>query len=152
MLPQSQTEGILTTRLGELGGRVHRPYRATVGTPTQENATVTITGPDGAQHSTHAPCVLGGDGMHSTVRQAADIGFAGGRYPQSFVLADVEMDWPLPPVEADISRAPTAIGRTNPTGRGHRQPAAQGSGCRRRPNEVLPHQADSPILSSETPR
>jgi 2-polyprenyl-6-methoxyphenol hydroxylase-like FAD-dependent oxidoreductase len=102
MLPQSQTEAILTTRLGELGGHVHRPYRATAVTPTREGAAVTISGPDGELHSTYARYVVGADGMHSTVRQAADIGFAGGRYPQSFVLADVEMDWPMPPLEVQV--------------------------------------------------
>ena len=46
--------------------------------------------------------VVGADGMHSAVRQSAGIGFTGDRYPQSFVLADVRMDWPLPPTEVQL--------------------------------------------------
>jgi 2-polyprenyl-6-methoxyphenol hydroxylase-like FAD-dependent oxidoreductase len=37
--------------------------------------------------------VLGADGMHSAVRKASGIGFTGSAYGESFVLADVEMDW-----------------------------------------------------------
>jgi hypothetical protein len=31
--------------------------------------------------------------MHSAVREASGIGFTGSSYAQSFVLADVTMDW-----------------------------------------------------------
>jgi 2-polyprenyl-6-methoxyphenol hydroxylase-like FAD-dependent oxidoreductase len=37
--------------------------------------------------------VVGADGMHSIVRRSASIGFNGDSYEDSFVLADVEMDW-----------------------------------------------------------
>jgi 2-polyprenyl-6-methoxyphenol hydroxylase-like FAD-dependent oxidoreductase len=40
-----------------------------------------------------AAYVVGADGMHSTVRDAAGIGFTGSAYAESFVLADVLMDW-----------------------------------------------------------
>jgi 2-polyprenyl-6-methoxyphenol hydroxylase-like FAD-dependent oxidoreductase len=102
MLPQSQTEAILTARLIELGGRTRRPYRVTAVTPTTGGAVLAITGPDGSQRSTHARYVIGADGMHSTVRQSAGIGFTGGRYRQSFLLADILMDWPLPPTEVQL--------------------------------------------------
>src|SRR5262249_41580429 len=39
--------------------------------------------------------VVGADGMHSMVRTAAGIEFEGAAYAESFVLADVHMDWPL---------------------------------------------------------
>jgi 2-polyprenyl-6-methoxyphenol hydroxylase-like FAD-dependent oxidoreductase len=41
----------------------------------------------------HARYVIGADGMHSLVRQTAGIGFTGGSYEESFVLADVAMTW-----------------------------------------------------------
>jgi 2-polyprenyl-6-methoxyphenol hydroxylase-like FAD-dependent oxidoreductase len=102
MLPQSQTEAILTARLAELGGRTRRPCRVATVTPTTGGAILAITGPDGSQRSTHARYVIGADGMQSTVRQSAGIGFTGGRYRQSFLLADVRMDWPLPPTEVQL--------------------------------------------------
>ena len=33
--------------------------------------------------------------MHSVVREAAGIAFEGARYEESFVLADIHMDWAL---------------------------------------------------------
>lgn len=35
--------------------------------------------------------VVGADGMHSTVREQAGIGFAGGEFAESFTLADVRL-------------------------------------------------------------
>jgi len=40
--------------------------------------------------------------MHSVVRQQAAIPFIGGDYEESFVLADVEMDWPLDREEVSL--------------------------------------------------
>jgi 2-polyprenyl-6-methoxyphenol hydroxylase-like FAD-dependent oxidoreductase len=39
--------------------------------------------------------LAGCDGAHSLVREQAAIPFEGGEYEESFVLADVEMDWPI---------------------------------------------------------
>ena len=99
MVPQSRTEQILTARLEELGGRVHRPYAATKVAP---DGTLTLTGPDRIERTVRARYVIGADGMHSRVREDAGIAFSGGRYAQSFVLADVRMDWPLPPAEVQL--------------------------------------------------
>ncbi len=43
----------------------------------------------------HATWVVGCDGSHSLVREQASIPFEGEAYDESFLLADVEMDWPL---------------------------------------------------------
>ena len=40
--------------------------------------------------------LVGCDGAHSTVRETLGMRFEGATYPQSFVLADVRMDWGLP--------------------------------------------------------
>jgi 2-polyprenyl-6-methoxyphenol hydroxylase-like FAD-dependent oxidoreductase len=92
MLPQSRTEAILNERLAELGGRVQRPYTATEVTTAHDGATLAVTGPDGQRQTVQARYVVGADGMHSSIREAAGITFTGGRYAQSFVLADVRMD------------------------------------------------------------
>lgn len=102
MLSQSRTEAILDERLTELGGLVRRPYVATAVTTTADGATVAVTGPGGEPHTVRARYVVGADGMHSAVREAAGIGFAGGRYDQTFMLADVRMDWPLPAREVQL--------------------------------------------------
>jgi len=40
--------------------------------------------------------------MHSVVREQSAIPFIGGNYEESFVLADVEMDWPLDRQEVSL--------------------------------------------------
>ncbi|MGW4898120.1 FAD-dependent monooxygenase [Kitasatospora sp. NPDC004240] len=89
LTPQYETEAVLLARLRELGGDVTRPYEVT---EVRQNAdAVTVTMRTGEQ--LRAAYAVGADGMHSVVREAAGIGFTGGSYGQSFVLADVTMDW-----------------------------------------------------------
>jgi 2-polyprenyl-6-methoxyphenol hydroxylase-like FAD-dependent oxidoreductase len=102
MLPQWRTEAILTRRLEELGGRVARPYRVTGVTAQPHGAQVAVEAPDGRRETVTARYVIGADGMASAVRESAGIPFTGGRYDQSFVLADVRMEWPLPADEVQL--------------------------------------------------
>lgn len=95
-LPQSQTEAILTRRLEALGGRIARGYEATAVRQEQDAATVDIVDAAGTTQTVRTRFVVGADGYHSAVRAAAGIGFVAGTYAQSFVLADVRMDWPFP--------------------------------------------------------
>ena len=88
VVPQYETEDVLASRLRQLGGQVHRPYE--VADVTQDAAGATLTTTTG--ETLRAAHVVGADGMHSVVRQAAGIGFEGGSYPESFVLADVKLE------------------------------------------------------------
>ncbi|WP_047492683.1 FAD-dependent monooxygenase [Terriglobus sp. TAA 43] len=96
-LPQNLTEEILVAKLRELGGSIHRPIEVTSLTQSADSATVTYTAAGTLVQELRGRWVVGCDGLHSTVRQATDIAFTGGNYEESFVLADVEMDWPLSP-------------------------------------------------------
>ncbi|TQF06673.1 FAD-binding protein [Kitasatospora acidiphila] len=89
LTPQSTTERVLRERLEALGGTVHRPYQ--VADLAQDADGVVLTMSTGER--LRAAYAVGADGMHSTVREAAGIGFTGGSYDESFVLADVRMDW-----------------------------------------------------------
>jgi 2-polyprenyl-6-methoxyphenol hydroxylase-like FAD-dependent oxidoreductase len=95
MLPQDVTEAVLAERLTALGGTIHRGVTATAVRQTDDAAAVTVLTPAGEQ-TIRARYVVGGDGMHSTVRAATAIDYAGARYAESFVLADVHMDWATP--------------------------------------------------------
>ena len=95
MVPQSTTERLLLERLEELGGSVLRPKTLTA--ITQDPDGVTATFDDG--DVIRARYVVGADGMHSDVREQAGIGFEGGAYGESFVLADVRLDGDAPPDE-----------------------------------------------------
>jgi 2-polyprenyl-6-methoxyphenol hydroxylase-like FAD-dependent oxidoreductase len=98
MIPQSVTEEVLLARLHALGGEVHRPYEV-VGADQDETG-VTVTTATG--ETVRARQVVGADGMHSVVRERSGVGFTGDSYPQSFVLADVRMDWALPGDEVQL--------------------------------------------------
>ncbi|HWF29586.1 MAG TPA: FAD-dependent monooxygenase [Mycobacterium sp.] len=87
MLSQEHTERLLLERLNELGGEVIRPKTLT--RVTQDADGVTASFDDG--HTIRASYIVGTDGMHSTVREQAGIGFAGGEFAESFTLADVRL-------------------------------------------------------------
>src|SRR4051794_17285592 len=88
MLPQSRTEAILTKRLSELDGLVHRPWVVTSVDDAGTEAVVTATDARGMTQTVHARYVVGADGVNSVVRTSAGIGFSGDSYDASFVLAD----------------------------------------------------------------
>jgi 2-polyprenyl-6-methoxyphenol hydroxylase-like FAD-dependent oxidoreductase len=92
MVPQSTTEKLLLDRLVELGGSVIRPKTLT--SITQDADGVTATFDDG--DVIRARYAVGADGINSTVREQAGIGFEGGEYGESFVLADVRLNGEAP--------------------------------------------------------
>jgi 2-polyprenyl-6-methoxyphenol hydroxylase-like FAD-dependent oxidoreductase len=94
MVPQQVTEAVLLARLRELGHDVHRPYQ--VSSIAHDQAGVRLTMDNGEILS--AAYAVGADGIHSVVREASGIGFSGSSDTESFVLADVTMDW-LPGAE-----------------------------------------------------
>jgi 2-polyprenyl-6-methoxyphenol hydroxylase-like FAD-dependent oxidoreductase len=108
MCPQNRTEAILLAKLTELGGDVIRPAEATalrVG-PDRVEAEIVI---NGAAQTLQSRWVIGCDGMHSRVRDEARILFGGAAYGQSFVLADVCMDWPLARDEVSLFFSPEGL-------------------------------------------
>ena len=92
MVPQSTTERVLLDRLVELGGSVVRPKVLTA--LDQDADGVTAVFDDGGV--IRARYAVGADGLHSTVREEAGIGFEGGAYEESFILADVRLSGDVP--------------------------------------------------------
>jgi len=92
MIPQQETEAVLADRLASLGGRVHRGVSALSLRETGAGYEVRLETPAG-ERTVFADFVVAGDGMHSVVRDSAGIGFDGDSYADSFVLADVAMNW-----------------------------------------------------------
>jgi 2-polyprenyl-6-methoxyphenol hydroxylase-like FAD-dependent oxidoreductase len=125
MVPQSDTEAALLERLRELGGDVCRPCQVTG--VAQDPEGVTLTTADGG--TLRAGYAVGADGMHSVVREAAGISFTGSAYGESFVLADVRMDW-LPgraEVSLDLHRDGILVVAPLPGGRFRVVAAAEGA-------------------------
>jgi len=105
MIPQDITEQILLERLHAVGGQVHRPYELTSLAHVGGEVTATMATGD----TIRATYTVGTDGMHSTVREQTGIGFTGDTYAQSFVLADVHMDWHLPETEVMLYYSPAGL-------------------------------------------
>jgi 2-polyprenyl-6-methoxyphenol hydroxylase-like FAD-dependent oxidoreductase len=95
LLPQSRTEAVLIEALGASGLEVERDTEVTG--LTQDGDGVQVRGrlADGSERRSRARYVLGADGAHSVVRRALGLSFEGAKYPQNFLLGDVEVDWPL---------------------------------------------------------
>ncbi|MER7506468.1 FAD-dependent oxidoreductase [Nonomuraea pusilla] len=105
MLSQADTEAFLLARLTELGGEVRRP--AVLTRLRQDADGVTAEFADGA--TLRAAYVVGADGLHSTVREQAGIGFTGGTYAESFTLADVRLGGGVPKGEVVLYFSPDGL-------------------------------------------
>jgi 2-polyprenyl-6-methoxyphenol hydroxylase-like FAD-dependent oxidoreductase len=105
MVSQAVTEEVLLQRFVELGGTVLRPR--TLLQLAQDDAGATATLDDGRR--IRARFVVGADGMHSTVRDAVRIGFSGGSYGESFVLADVRLAGGVPSDEVILYFSPAGM-------------------------------------------
>jgi 2-polyprenyl-6-methoxyphenol hydroxylase-like FAD-dependent oxidoreductase len=105
MISQAVTEAVLLERLTELGGQVL--WRRTVADVAQDDQGVTATLDDGTQ--LRARYLVGADGMHSTIRERAGIGFPGGSYGESFSLADVRMTGDVPSDEVILYFSPAGL-------------------------------------------
>ncbi|MBA3667441.1 MAG: FAD-dependent monooxygenase [Sphingomonas sp.] len=108
MVPQSTTESVLQARLVELGGEIHRGVVALAANVESNGAAIRVRDADG-ERTIHARYVVGADGMHSVIRDAARIAFRGKAYGESFVLADVRMDWPLGAEEVSLFFSPAGL-------------------------------------------
>jgi 2-polyprenyl-6-methoxyphenol hydroxylase-like FAD-dependent oxidoreductase len=108
MIPQNETEKVLAERLAGLGGSIQRGVTATAVSQHADGAQVTLQTPKGGTQ-VNARYVVGGDGMHSIVRTAAGIEFEGGTYEESFVLADVRMQWSLGASEVSLFFSPAGV-------------------------------------------
>ena len=108
MIPQSATEAAFAARLAEAGGSIHRGAAALSARAEGSGAIVRVTA-GGEEREIKARYVVGADGMHSMIRAAAGIGFAGAPADHSFVLADVRMAWPLGADEVSFLFAPAGM-------------------------------------------
>jgi len=108
MIPQNRVEAHLLHHLEEFGGSVVRPAELVGFTPSDDGVVAQIRSGD-AIRTVRARWLIGADGMHSAVREQAGIPFAGAAYAQSFVLADVHMDWPISRQEVSLFFSPDGL-------------------------------------------
>lgn len=95
-LAQFETERLLEACLHRHGGAVLYGQRLIAFEEESEGVRATLEGVDGQKNEVQCRWLVGCDGAHSMVRSLLDLSFEGGQYPQTFVLADLEVKWPLP--------------------------------------------------------
>ena len=105
MVSQAETEAVLLRRLVELGGDLLRPLSVTGFEQDSDGVTATL----GDGSTIRAKYLVGADGMHSTVRDHAGIGFTGGSYAESFSLADVRLTGGVPSDEVILYFSPAGM-------------------------------------------
>ena len=95
-LPQYETERILTERLATLGVRPQRGAELIAFTQDDDGVLATLAG--GENETVRAKYLIGCDGAHSKVRELLGLTFSGGlgKFPQLFMLGDVDVDWDMP--------------------------------------------------------
>jgi 2-polyprenyl-6-methoxyphenol hydroxylase-like FAD-dependent oxidoreductase len=95
-LPQYETERILAGYLAQLGTGIERGTELTSFDQDDDGVTAKLAGPAGPEQ-VRARYLIGCDGAHSTVRAGLGLDFAGGAFPEEYMLADVVVDWSKPP-------------------------------------------------------
>lgn len=89
---QAETEAVLGDHLAAAGVRVERGVRFEQFRRDGDRIVCTLRHPDGTEQEVRVSYLAGCDGMRSTVRDRAGIRFAGSGYPQTFLLADLDVD------------------------------------------------------------
>jgi 2-polyprenyl-6-methoxyphenol hydroxylase-like FAD-dependent oxidoreductase len=89
---QAETEAVLADHLAGQGVDIHRGVRLETCHRDGDRLLCRLRDADGGRRTVAARWVVGCDGAHSTVRAQAGIAFTGGRYPQTFCLADLSAD------------------------------------------------------------
>lgn len=108
MLPQDETEHFLREALHHRGEKILWRHEVTGVRQDTTGVDLSVRSPQGDKQ-VRARFVVGCDGAHSLVREAVGIPFEGATYPQSFVLADVRMDWGLPDDEVQLFFSPAGL-------------------------------------------
>jgi 2-polyprenyl-6-methoxyphenol hydroxylase-like FAD-dependent oxidoreductase len=89
---QAETEAVLAEHVTGRGVEIRRGVRLEHFRKDGDRLLCALRDLDGAPRTVAARWVVGCDGARSTVREQAGIAFTGGRYPQTFCLADLSAD------------------------------------------------------------
>jgi len=95
-LAQYDVERILGEHLVRLGGRVERGVELVKLEQTADAVRAGLRRADGGTETVECRYLVGCDGGRSTVRHALQLPFEGEHFEQTFMLADVELNWDLP--------------------------------------------------------
>ncbi len=77
MIPQSQTESLLTAHLASLGVTIEREVELTEFEPADDHVAAHLRHADGRDEAIETPWLIGCDGAHSAVRHGLAVTFKG---------------------------------------------------------------------------
>jgi 2-polyprenyl-6-methoxyphenol hydroxylase-like FAD-dependent oxidoreductase len=100
MIPQAETEALLTRHVERLGGTIERGTELLSLTQQEAGVQVVLRTASGQEEQTRTDWLIGCDGAHSAVRHLLGVPFVGRTFEQSFVAGNVRMQWEFPPDEA----------------------------------------------------
>lgn len=96
MLPQHQTEELLTEHLHRQGGAIEWRTELISLTQDEQGVEALLRHADGREERVRTAFLVGCDGAHSTVRHLLGLPFSGEAFEQSFAVGNVRLDWDLP--------------------------------------------------------
>lgn len=102
MIPQSETERLLTEHLTRQGITIERQIELVDFGERADAVDCTLRHDDGGEEQFEVPWLLGCDGAHSTVRHTLGMEFVGYAEPSEWIIADVQIDGPLAPDEVTV--------------------------------------------------
>jgi 2-polyprenyl-6-methoxyphenol hydroxylase-like FAD-dependent oxidoreductase len=146
-LAQYETERLLETAFAEHGGYVNYGCALDSFTDNGDAVEARLTGPQGEALSVRCKWLVGCDGAHSKVRSGLGLNFEGEQYPQTFALADLDVDWALP-------RGPMYRFEWTDPERAKASAAAvpvRGSAQRYRLSMIVPEELAGSLASAEPP-
>lgn len=91
MIPQNETERLLTEYLARRGVNIERRVELVDFGVQAEKVVCQLRHADGSEETCEVPWVIGCDGAHSTVRHALGLEFSGSAEPNDWILADVHI-------------------------------------------------------------
>lgn len=120
MLDQTETERLMTEALAQLGVSIERSVELVSFDQDDNSVSVQLIDERGRSKAGRFAYMVGCDGAHSITRHGLGLGFAGKTLHQSFMLADLDVDWQLPDDEFHIFTSPEGLMAIFPMARGHR--------------------------------
>ncbi|TLQ44322.1 FAD-dependent monooxygenase [Streptomyces marianii] len=96
-LPQYETERVVEEHLARFGTRIERGTELVSFEQDTDGVLSRIVTVDGGEEEVRSRFLVGCDGAHSIVRKTLGLTFEGAAFPEEYMLADVEVDWSLPP-------------------------------------------------------
>ncbi|BAU91983.1 monooxygenase [Methylorubrum populi] len=92
MIPQRDTERLLTEHLGSFGVAVEREVELLAFSQGPDGVEARLSRADGRQETVTTPFLLGCDGAHSAVRHGLGLAFRGSAQGDEWLLADIRLD------------------------------------------------------------